>query len=91
MLACVSIISLQSLDTGSSLDINALKALLFGLLAPFMISISISVSRYWTVNHNYKSFDFTIDTFMVISLYEIGFLSMRISMLIMEMDTPQNN
>ena len=73
MLACVSIISLQSLDTGSSLDINALKALLFGLLAPFMISISISVSRYWTVNHNYKSFDFTIDTFMVISLYEIGF------------------
>ena len=73
MLACVSIISLQSLDTGSSLDINALKALLFGLLAPFMISISISVSRYWTVNHNYKSFDFTIYTFMVISLSEISF------------------
>ena len=73
MLACVTIISLQSLDTGSSLNYNALYALGFGLLAPFMISISISISRYWTVNHNYQSFDFTIDTFLMISIAEIGF------------------
>lgn len=73
MMACVAIISLQSLDLGSQLNENALYALSFGLLAPFLISVSISISRYWTVNFDYKSFDFTVDTFFTISLYEIGF------------------
>ena len=38
-----------------------------------MIAVSISISRYLTVNYKYKSFDFTIDTFLMISLCEIGF------------------
>ena len=46
---------------------------MFGLLAPFMISISISISRFWTINYDYKSLDFTIDTFLAISIAEIGF------------------
>ena len=73
MMTCVAIISLQSLDFSEGLDLDAVFALSFGLLAPFLISVSISISRYWTVNYNYKSFDFTIDTFLTIALYEIGF------------------
>ena len=74
MLACVTIISLQSLGEGDGeLNINAVYALSYGLLAPFMISISISISRFWTMNYGYKSFDYTIDTFLAISFAEICF------------------
>ena len=74
MLACVTIISLQSLGEGDGeLNVNAVYALSYGLLAPFMISISISISRFWTMNYGYKSFDYTIDTFLAISFAEIGF------------------
>ena len=52
---------------------DALIALGLGIFAPFMISLTISVSRYWTQNYNYKSLDFTIDTFLCMSLLEFGF------------------
>ena len=48
-------------------------ALGFGILAPLLISIFISVSKYWTINYGYKSQDLTIDSFMLIGLLEILF------------------
>ena len=72
MLACVSCISLQSLGSGG-ISKDALYALGLGILAPFMISLTISVSKYWTMNYNYKSLDFTIDTFLCMSILELGF------------------
>ena len=71
MLACVSCISLQSLSGG--FNINTVCALGLGIFAPFMIALTISVSKYWTMNHNYRSLDFTIDTFFCMSVAEIGF------------------
>ena len=72
MIVCVCCISLQSLG-GGEISINALYALGLGILAPFMISLTISVSKYWTINYEYKSLDFTIDTFLCMSILEIGF------------------
>ena len=72
MLACVSCISLQSLGSGGFSE-NTILALGLGIFAPFMISLTISVSKYWTINYHYKSLDFTIDTFLCMSLIEIGF------------------
>ena len=46
-------------------------AISLGLLTPFLISISISVSRYWTVHHGYNSIDFSVDTFMLMGFIEI--------------------
>jgi len=48
-------------------------AICLGLLTPFMISIFISVSKYWNTYHGYKGVDFTIDTFMLMGLIEIYF------------------
>lgn len=55
MLICVGFISYSALtkDTGESekeegLNQNAVLALSFGIGAPFMISIMITLSRYWT-------------------------------------------
>jgi hypothetical protein len=38
-----------------------------------MISIFISISRYWSQVHGYKSIDFTVDTFLCMGLIEIVF------------------
>lgn len=72
MLVCVGCISLQSLG-GGSISANALYAIGLGILAPFMISLTISVSKYWTMNYDYRSLDFTIDTFLCMSILELGF------------------
>ncbi len=74
MLACVTIISLQSLNSGADgLNIEALYALSYGLLAPLLIALSIAIGRYWTVTCNYKTLDFTLDAFLVMAFSEIGF------------------
>ena len=73
MLACVSCISLQSLGSEGGASKNEFYALGFAIFAPFMIALTISVSKYWTMNYGYKSLDFTIDTFLCMSLIEIGF------------------
>ena len=55
MLICVGFISCSALLTDnddnqneSTLNKNAIYALSFGIAAPFMISIMITLSRYWT-------------------------------------------
>ena len=48
-------------------------AICLGIFTPFMISIFISISRYWSQNHGYKSIDFTVDTFLCMGLIEIVF------------------
>jgi hypothetical protein len=77
MLTCVSFISLSALTgnskDGHGLNKNAILALTFGILAPLMISIMITISRYWTEKHAYASLDYSIDTFVLLSLVEIGF------------------
>ena len=73
MLGCVGCISLQNLG-GGKIDENAIYALSFGIFAPFMIAMAISISRYWTINYNYRSLDFTIDTFLCMSIIELGFM-----------------
>ena len=50
---------------------SAAIAISLGLLTPFLISIFISVSRYWSANYNYKSIDYSIDTFMLMGLVEL--------------------
>ena len=46
---------------------------MFGIAAPLMISIMITLSRWWTEKYGYISLDFTIDTFLLLSLVEIAF------------------
>jgi len=48
------------------------KALIYGVSAPFLIALSIVIGRYWTTNHGYASFDFTIDSYIVMGICEIG-------------------
>lgn len=48
-------------------------AICLGIFTPFMISIFISISRYWSQVHGYKSIDFTVDTFLCMGLIEIVF------------------
>ena len=71
MLACVACISLSNLG-GGKINMDAVLALCFGIFAPFMIAITISVSKYWTMNYGYNSKDFTIDTFLCMGLLEVG-------------------
>jgi len=74
MLTCVSFISMSALSAGKGgLNKNAILALTFGICAPLMISIMITISRYWTEKHAYASLDYSIDTFVLLSLVEIGF------------------
>lgn len=49
---------------------SATLAIALGLLTPFLISIFISVSRYWSTYYHYNSIDYSIDTFMVMGLVE---------------------
>ena len=51
MLCCVALISLSSIEPSggkSKIKKEAYYALGYGLLAPFLISISITLSRYFT-------------------------------------------
>lgn len=48
-------------------------AFVFALLAPLMISIFISISRHWTMTYGYSSFEFSIDTFMLMGFIEVPF------------------
>lgn len=48
-------------------------AISLGIFTPFMISIFISISRYWSQVHGYKSIDFTVDAFLCMGLIEIVF------------------
>ena len=76
MLICVGFISFSALaghHGGGALNKNAAYALIFGISAPLMISIMITLSRWWTEKYGYVSLDFTIDTFLLLSLAEIGF------------------
>ena len=78
MLTCVSFISFSALSgehksDGAKQKYNAILALSFGIMAPLMISIMITISRYWTEKHAYSSLDYSIDTFVLLSLAEIGF------------------
>lgn len=52
---------------------SATIAISLGLLTPFLISIFISVSRYWTYHYGYDSIDYSIDTFLVMGLVESYF------------------
>jgi len=38
-----------------------------------LISIFISVSRFWSQNFGYNSLDYTIDSFFVMGLIEVPF------------------
>ena len=71
MLACVCCISLSNLS-GGNVNSDAILALCFGIFAPLMIAITISVSKYWTMTYGYVSKDFTIDTFLCMGLLEVG-------------------
>ena len=71
MLACVGCISLSNLSSGH-INMDAILALCFGIFAPFMIAITISISKYWTMKHGYNSKDFTIDTFLCMGILEVG-------------------
>ena len=44
-----------------------------GIFTPFLISIFISVSKYWSQIHGYRSIDYTVDTFLAMGIIEIGF------------------
>ena len=46
-------------------------AISLGIFTPLMISIFISVSRYWSQFYGYKSIDYTVDTFLCMGLIEI--------------------
>jgi hypothetical protein len=48
-----------------------IMAISLGIFTPLMISIFISVSRYWSQFHGYKSIDYTVDTFLCMGLIEI--------------------
>ena len=62
MLSCVVFVAYpdssnteNSLKAKSSISTNGMYAIGFGLLAPFFISIFISISRKMTVNYGYNS------------------------------------
>ena len=81
MLACVVLVSVaqkpkahyQALHAGDEDNSSSQIAIAFGLLSPFLISIFISVSRYWSQTFNYRSIDFTVDTFMLMGFIEVPF------------------
>lgn len=80
MISCVLLVSFSTHSSAEAADStkqhhhsNALICFSFSLMAPLMISCFISVSRHWTMNFGYSSFDFTIDTFTVMGLVEIPF------------------
>lgn len=52
---------------------NSIMAISLGILTPFLISLFISVSKYWSQIHGYRSIDYTVDTFLCMGLIEIGF------------------
>jgi hypothetical protein len=70
----VSMISMAILGTDKiSKEKAGFMAICLGIFTPFMISIFISISRYWSQVHGYKSIDFTVDTFLCMGLIEIVF------------------
>lgn len=79
MLACVILVSVAQTPKAPSQTVSAngedssaaKVAIAFGLLSPFLISIFISVSRYWSQTFNYRSIDFTVDTFMIMGFVEV--------------------
>ena len=78
MLACVILVSYAQSAKAPSQSLNssgdgssAKTAIAYGLLSPFLISIFISVSRYWSQTFNYRSIDFTVDTFMIMGFIEV--------------------
>ena len=48
-------------------------AIVFGLASPILISISMTLAKYYTMHHNYASLDFTVDNYMMMGLMEIYF------------------
>ena len=78
MLLCVILISYPEQIAGElvnneePISQDLYIALGFGLLAPVVMSIFISVSRYWTVNYGYNSLDITMDTVLVLGLSYIS-------------------
>lgn len=63
----------QQIDMYIDKKSSATIAISLGLLTPFLISIFISVSRYWSHYHGYNSVDYSIDTFMVMGAVETYF------------------
>lgn len=56
---------------GVSQENAGVMAISLGIFTPLMISIFISVSRYWSQVHGYRSIDYTVDTFLCMGLIEI--------------------
>ena len=79
MILCVSLLSFANhhdVESNSYEGLHSDKAMIaigFGLLAPFLISMLIAISRYWTENYGYKSVELTVDTFMLMGFIEIIF------------------
>lgn len=59
--------------TSNEQEIAMIKAILFGLLIPILIAVFITLSRYWTLYYGYSSIDFTLDNYLLIGIFEIGF------------------
>lgn len=77
MMSCVLCISAGAFIGNSKLTLREVMhtywALGYGLLAPLLISISISVARYFTIYHGYSSLSYTIDNFTAIGIIELPF------------------
>jgi drug/metabolite transporter (DMT)-like permease len=77
MMSCVVCISASAFFGNNKLSLDEVLhtyyALGYGLLAPLLISISISVARYFTINHGYSSLSYTIDNFTSIGIIELPF------------------
>jgi drug/metabolite transporter (DMT)-like permease len=81
MLACVGFIALSKEsaqttiedDTNEGEVINKLLAVGFGLCVPVFITWFITASRYWSVTHKYHSFNYTVDTLLMMGVLEVPF------------------
>ena len=61
---------IMSIDFGKSANIKAISV---GLCVPVFNAMFITISRYWTLEHGYKSYDFTMDAFLLTGLVGICF------------------
>ena len=74
MISCVVLVSLPKANRAQvsvNHDDYHTRAISFGLLAPTLISLYVSVSRYWTTHFGYNSLEFTLDTFLLMGMIEI--------------------
>ena len=66
-------VQIDILETDENQTYNSIMAIFLGILTPSFISIFISVSKYWTQIHGYRSIDFTVDAFLCMGILEVGF------------------